>query len=246
MLNFSIGEKESKASRKEGKAKTDLSNLASVLKKRKKYEKSLKNDQKTAKIRGFEQKIKKSRCLDIEEKTLVLTEYENMKLWVKTLLSIYGSIPNIIKIIDQIIDNQAANPFGMSGFDSTNSFGQFERVIDFCERKNKLINIYLLIKKMIQGLDKDELKLVELKFVNKVTVEAVAGKFDINLRTVYRRIDAVVKKLASSALTRGWSTMFIAHQLADEPWVAEQFAEFKNEAIKRGIVKNCEEDGFEK
>lgn len=218
--------------------KLKLKTFVDIVKKRKINNKNRKKCQKITKIRGFEQKIKKSRNLNVNEKEVVLTEYETMRIWVKTLLSIYGSIPNIIKIIDQIISNQASNPFGISGCHSANTFDQFERVIDFCERKNKLINIYVLIQKMIEGLSSDDLKLVELKFVNKVTAEAIAGKFDINLRTVYRRIEAVVKKLATESLARGWTTLFISHQLSNEPWVSEQFEQIKAESVRRGVVLN--------
>ena len=207
--------------------------LLTILKRRKKYQKGCNNDIKTVKIQGFDKIIKRSRVATERQKMLILTEYENMKVWVKTLLSIYGSIPNIIKVIDQIITNQATNPFGASHFCAINTYGQFEKVIDFYERKNKLINIYVLIEKLLEGVSEEEKTLIKLKYEKRITIDGIAQKLMLDRRSVYRKLDAMVKKLASFSLSKGWTTTFISHQLENEPWVAEQYNAYKKESISK-------------
>lgn len=203
-----------------------------IIKKRKNYAQMHKNPQKTLKTASFDKMVKLSRVASKEEKDLVLTEYEDMQIWIKTMLSIYGSLPNIIKIIDQIIENQATNPFGASHFCAVNTFGQIEKVIDFYERKNKLLNIYVLIGKLFDGLNEEEANLVNMKFVNRITVDAIAQTLNIDRRSVYRKFNSLIRKLASFSLSRGWTTTFISNQLENEPWVVEQYNSFKKETAK--------------
>lgn len=209
--------------------------INNILKKRKKYSKNYKNSPKTLKVNNFDKIVKRSRVATEHEKNLILTEYEDMQVWVKTLLSIFGSLPNIIKVIDQIIENQATNPFGASHFCAVNTFGQIEKVIDFYERKNKLLNIYVLIQKLLEGLNDEEKSLINMKFVNKITIEAIAQNIGMERRNVYRKFNTLNKKLASFSLSKGWTTTFISNQLESEPWVAEQYNYFKKEAINSSM-----------
>ena len=120
--------------------------IARSLKKRKIGVNLRKKSPKSAKIANFGKKIKLSQAITQDEKMRVYGEFEDMKIWVKTLLEIYGSLPNIIKILDQIISSNAISPFGVSQACSINTFSQVEKVIDYCERKDKMLNIDLFNK----------------------------------------------------------------------------------------------------
>ena len=201
-----------------------------VLKSRKKCKKyliSIKKLQKNDKNGTFDEKLVNNE----DDSKQVLKEFVSMRIWVKTLLSIFGSLPNIIKLIDSIINKNATNPFGNNMYDST--MGQINKVINLYDRKNKLLNIYLLIKKMIENASEDEKKIIGLKFVNKVTIPAMAQKFGCTERNVFRKINNVVDKLTASTIERGWTICFIETQLSNEPWIMENYNTFKAEELKR-------------
>lgn len=238
MLNFNWEEQnnnlidDGKTKIKDNNEINKIKLLNTIIKKRKKYSRNSKNNENIANIKAFEKVVKVSRAVSLEEKKLILTEYEEMQVWIKTLLSIYGSIPNIIKIIDQIITNQATNPFGASHYCAINTMGLIEKVIDFYERKNKLLNIYILIEKLQERASDLELKLIKMKYVNKLTIDGIAQNLGMERRSVYRRFESLNKKLASYALSKGWTTLFISTQLENEPWVEEQYKFYKQELTR--------------
>lgn len=207
--------------------------IARSLKKRKIGVNLRKECPKSAKIANFGKKIKLSQAITQDEKMRVYGEFEDMKIWVKTLLEIYGSLPNIIKILDQIISSNAISPFGVSQACSINTFSQVEKVIDYCERKDKMLNIYVLISKLVDSLDKKDRELVNLKFLSKASIDTISQMLDTDRRNVYRRCDAIVNKLACFALSVGWSCLFISSQVDGESWVKEQFESNKKEALKK-------------
>ena len=154
-----------------------------------------------------------------------------MRIWVKTLLSIYGTIPNIIKIIDKIIVSQASNPYGSNfGIDS---YGQIEKVIDYVDRKNKLTNINLMTQKLIDSANADERELIEMRFDQRLTANEIANYLGIDLRSVFRKIEKVISRLADIAIIKGWTSRFVSSQLTDEAWVIERFNDYYDEYQKR-------------
>lgn len=207
--------------------------IARSLKKRKIGINLRKKCPKNAKIANFGKKVKLSQAITQDEKLRVFSEFEDMKIWVKTLLEIYGSLPNIIKILDQIISSNAISPFGASQAYLVNTFSQVEKVIDYCERKDKMLNIYVLIGKLVDALDKKDRELVNLKFLSKASIGTISQTLDTDRRNVYRRCDAIVNKLACFALSVGWSCLFISSQVEGESWVKEQFESNKKEALKK-------------
>jgi len=197
--------------------------IAQDTKKCKNYSNYVKKCRNNANIKDFSKLVAKQTTVTEDDKVLVLNEFEKMRMWVKTLLSIYGTIPNIIRIIDQIIERQAANPFAANyGF---NAVDQFDKIVNYYDRKNKLLNINIMTEKMVDDLTDDELELVGLKFEEKVTVDEIASMLKIERRSVYRKLDRIVNKLTNNALVRGWSTAFVESQLEDEPWVEERYKE---------------------
>ena len=170
-------------------------------------------------------------AFDKNEKSVVLGEIGKMRIWVKTLLSIYGTIPNIIKIIDKIIVSQASNPYGSNfGIDS---YGQIEKVIDYVDRKIKLTNINLMTQKLIDSAIADERELIEMRFDQRLTANEIANYLGIDLRSVFRKIEKVISRLADIAIIKGWTSRFVSSQLTDEAWVIERFNDYYDEYQKR-------------
>ena len=201
-----------------------------ILKSRKKCKKYLINIKKLQK-NGKNGIFSENPIVEEDSSKQVLEEFVSMRIWVKTLLSIFGSLPNIIRLIDSIINKNATNPFGNNMYDST--MGQIDRVINLYDRKNKLLNIYLLIKKMIEGASEEEKRLISFKFVNKITIPAMAQKFNCTERNVFRKVNNMVDKLTASTIERGWTICFIETQVLGEPWIMENYNSFKEEELKR-------------
>ena len=165
-------------------------------------------------------KVKNGPVLQSENEPVYLTEFEVLKLWVRTLLSSYSNINNVIKIIDQIIKNRATNPY-LSAFSTT--YDQIEKVIDFVDRKNKLLNLSILIKNLIATLNPKERELVKLKFGKNKKVEIIAKEQNFSVRYIFTIINKIIEKLVRSLSSLGWSSSFLVSQLDGEAWIDERF-----------------------
>ena len=78
----------------------------------------------------------------------LMSDEQKMKIWIKTLLSVQANLPEIIKSVDKIIEINAQSLSFISDIYNTEktTFSQVEKVIDLTERKNKLLNIFLISK----------------------------------------------------------------------------------------------------
>ncbi len=163
-----------------------------------------------------------------------LTDEQKMKFWIKTLFGAYSTLPEIIKTIDKIVELQASSVSFMSDIYNRegSAFDQMEKVINLSERKNNLLNIYLLVKNLYKSLSVDNVDLVEKKYLYNYSVEDLSRELDISSRTIYRRIDRIVDEVYALCKKRNWTLVFIESQLKDEGWIKERFIKIVTEYFK--------------
>ena len=146
------------------------------------------------------------------------------KFWIKTLISEQSTIPEIIKTVDKIIEIQASSvSFNTDIFNKNGTISQVEKVIDLTERKNSLINLYVMTKKMLKTLSADNHDFLERRFIYNWSAEELAEYYSISVRTVYRKIDSLIKTIYAECLKFKWTLKFIETQTKDEEWLKEKF-----------------------
>ena len=69
-----------------------------------------------------------------------------------------------------------------------------------------------------------------------MTANEIAQYLKIDLRSVFRKIDKAISRLADIALLKGWTSCFVSSQLEDEAWVIERFDDFYND-YKNKVAK---------
>jgi len=163
-----------------------------------------------------------------------LTNEQKMKFWIKTLFGAYSTLPEIIKTIDKIVELQASSVSFMSDIYNRegSAFDQMEKVINLSERKNNLLNVYLLVKNLYTSLSVDNVDLVEKKYLYNYSVEDLSREFDISTRTIYRRIDKIIDEVYELCKKRNWTLAFIESQLKDEGWIKERYIKIVTEYFK--------------
>lgn len=180
----------------------------------------------------------------IENFIKTLTNEQKMKFWFKTLFSSYGSIPEVIKTLDKIIELQASSlSFASDVFNKENTtINQVEKIIDLSERKKKLLNIHLMTKKLLNNLSFNDCDFLEKRFCLNWTADDLANEFNISTRTVYRKIDKLINDVYANAQKNNWSLAFLESQIKDEFWLKEKFKKqisdyFKNSNYFQGKLK---------
>ena len=162
-----------------------------------------------------------------------IDDEQKMKLWIKTLLSIQSSLPEIIKSIDKIIEINASSLSFVNDIYNTerSTYAQVEKVIDLTERKNKLLNIYLISKNLMSCISEDDRLFLKRKYIFNWTADDLALEYQISIRTVFRRIEKLIEQIYERIRGKNWSVNFINLQVKDESWLLEKFYHFAKDSM---------------
>ena len=194
------------------------------------------------KINNMKRDYNKQNNQTIETKKLTafikeLTIDQKFKFWIKALLSSYSTIPEIIKTLDKMIEFQATSISFISDIYNKegSTLNQVEKIIDLSERKNKLLNIYIMTKKLISQLSVEDFSFIEKKFIFNWTCEELSNEFVISIRTVYRKTDKVLNDIFDQAKMNNWSLKFIEQQVDGEDWLKDKYFKQINDYLKLTI-----------
>ena len=155
----------------------------------------------------------------------LLNNEQKTKFWIKTLLSVFNNIPEIIKAVDKIIEMQASSISFISDIYNTekSTKNQVEKVIDLSERKNNLLNIYLISKTLFSSVDEEERLFLERKYIFNWTTEELSKEYNVCTRTIFRKIERCIDKIYLAVKRKNWSLQFINLQVKNESWLNEKY-----------------------
>ena len=177
-----------------------------------------------------------------------LSDEQKFKLWIKTILSVQNNLPEIIKSIDKIIEIKASSLSFISDIYNTekSTQAQVERVIDLTERKNKLLNLYLISKKLVDSLNEDDKLYLQRKYIFSWTAEELSQEYQISIRTAFRRTEKLIDQIYEKLKKSNWSLNFITNQINGEVWLIEKFNRYAKDSMpnKFSIEQNL--NSFEK
>lgn len=185
--------------------------------------------------------LSKQKEKDLNNYLKLLNEDQKMKLWIKTLISVQTNLPEIIKSVDKIIEMNASSlSFASDIYNAEKTtYAQVEKVIDLTERKNKLLNIYLISKNLISCVAEDDRVFLKRKFVYNWTAEDLANEYYISIRTVFRRTEKLIDKIHELTKRKNWSINFINLQIKGENWLYEKFKRFAKDSMSSVNLNQC-------
>ena len=174
-----------------------------------------------------------------------MTSETKFKFWIKTLLSSYQVFPEIINTIDKIIELQASTiSFSSDIYNKSKTpFDEFEKVIDLSERKNSLLNIYLMTKELLKKLSFNDNEFIEKRFIFNWSIEELAKEYSVSLRTIYRKTDRIIDQIYKTSISNNWTLTFLESQVNEEGWLKDKFMKCVTEYCKltyKGKNENLE------
>ena len=163
----------------------------------------------------------------------LLSDKQKMVLWIKTLISVQNNLPEIIKSVDKIIELNASSLSFVSDIYNTekSTFAQVEKVIDLTERKNKLLNIYLISKHLLQSSSEEDRIFLKRKFIYNWSIDDLAQEYFVSPRTIFRRTEKIIDKIYETTKKKNWSLNFIKLQVNNECWLHEKFNKFAKDSM---------------
>lgn len=206
------------------------------------------NNLHTSKTKKTSSKIPKVNIQKLKDCIKNMNDETKFKFWIKTLISEQNTIPEIIRTVDKIIEIQASSVSFSSDIFNKNcsTINQVERVIDLSERKNSLVNIYVMTQKMLKTLSADDYDFLERKFIYDWGMDEIADYYSISLRTVYRKIDKLIKTICNECFKQKWSLKFIESQIKHEDWLKEKWLHSVSDYYKNSNYKLDQEIQNEK
>lgn len=146
-----------------------------------------------------------------------------MKAYVKALLTIYPTIPNIVQIVDNIVEKRATTSISLSSIYSgtSHTYKQFEKVIDMTERKCRLLNIYSLIKEILTPMSLRDYEIVDLKYFRRHKINVIAERLEMDERSLYRRLNKILESVVKFLNMNMIDIFTIEHMIRGEGWIKE-------------------------
>jgi len=154
-----------------------------------------------------------------------LSDEQKIKLWIKTLLSVHSNLPEIIKSVDKIIEINASSLSFITDIYNTekSTYAQVEKVIDLTERKNKLLNIFLMSKNLLSSVSEDDRLFLKRKYIFGWTAEELSQEYQVSIRTIFRKNEKLIDQIFEKTKKKNWTLKFITLQVKDELWIIEKF-----------------------
>lgn len=172
-----------------------------------------------------------------------LSDEQKIKLWIKTLLSAHSNLPEIIKSVDKIIEINASSLSFITDIYNTekSTYAQVEKVIDLTERKNKLLNIFLMSKNLLSSVSEDDRLFLKRKYIFGWTAEELSQEYQVSIRTIFRKTEKLIEQIFEKTKKKNWTLKFINIQVKDELWLIEKF----NRIAKDNMPNNFTQTNIE-
>lgn len=151
-------------------------------------------------------------------------DYElKMKAYAKALFVIYPTLPNIISIVDGIVEKRASTSISMSSIYSgaSHTYKQIEKMIDMTERKCKLLNILTLVKEFLVALNERDYELVDMRFFRRKKISEISERLNIDERTIFRRLNKVLVSVVKYCNLNLITLEMIESMVKGEGWIKE-------------------------
>lgn len=136
---------------------------------------------------------------------------------VKALISAYRWIERNCELIDEFVYKHSVNfgptPEYFSTYDVTNN------IINLIERKNRLINVKLIIDELIDGMQEEDKRVLLIKMRYNLSMESFCKVMQIqSLRTAFRRINRALERFLVHANNSPYKNK-LEYILDNEDWI---------------------------
>lgn len=169
-----------------------------------------------------------------------INDEQKIKLWIKTLLSVHSNLPEIIKSVDKIIEINASSLSFITDIYNTekSTYAQVEKVIDLTERKNKLLNLFLMSKNLLSSINEEDRLFLKRKYIFGWTAEELSQEYEVSIRTIFRKTEKIIDQVFEKVKKKSWTLNFINLQVKDELWLIEKFKRIAKDNMPNSFNQN--------
>lgn len=147
-----------------------------------------------------------------------------MKIWSKTLLSVYKYLESISKAIDNLVMKKSINSSFYSNCKCANAFDCANQLIELTERKLKLINLKVICEDAMCKLSSCYKRIVALCFIDGVKSSDVAKMLNISMRTLFRKKNEALNCFSKVLKNMGYDSKKLEELYGSEVWLKNVYA----------------------
>lgn len=146
--------------------------------------------------------------------------------WAQVVLYVYSALPNICKMIEDVVDERAlarSLDLGLNRFNQ-NTYTQVNNILEFLDRKNRMTNLHIRASRAIAELPPKLKETAEIRFFERKSTAEAAEKLQISLRTVQRRTEKLLDEFVPLMKKYGLDDRNLLFEVGKfEPWMLEWF-----------------------
>ena len=167
---------------------------------------------------------------------------KNDLIWTKTVLSVYRYLDRICDAIDKIVLNTglSSRNINQMNYFCNNVMSISQKIIKLSQRKINLINLKLLANKCFRKINKTDAKLLILCYIDGTKRRELAEKYQISMRTVFRRIESAETAFSKALHMQGYSDEKLEEMLHEENWIKSVYNRYvKGEEKEQIELSSC-------
>lgn len=157
-----------------------------------------------------------------------------MKYWSKSALSIYKYLEKMTDTIDKLIMDISTHSNSQTMQKNQTTFNQTRKIIEFLDRKRKMINLKVAVEESLDKLNKTDKRILGLVFIDGVKSEMVAQFLGVSLRTFFRKKVEALNRFNTQMIANGFDLNFFKSEYACEKWIMSVYNEC--------LIKSMSED----
>ena len=146
--------------------------------------------------------------------------------WAQVVLFTYMALPNICKIIEDVIDQKAlARSLNLGlNVEHENTFKQVNNMLDFLDRKTRMTNLHVRATRAISELPAKLKETAEMRYFERKSALEMAEKLQISLRTAQRRTEKLLDEFVPLLKKYGLDSKHLLFEIGrTEPWMLQWF-----------------------
>ncbi|MEG1706360.1 MAG: ECF-type sigma factor, partial [Clostridia bacterium] len=111
---------------------------------------------------------------------------------------------------------------GVSG----NAEEQIDKIMQVVDKRNKLLELKEVTEEKFNKLNKDDKRLLYMRYIKRMTVDEIAVFYDYSRRTAYRRLEPALKRFSLSLSASKYDNEWFVRKFCNQKWIRNIFVSF--------------------
>lgn len=167
-----------------------------------------------------------------------------MKVWSKTLLSVYKHLESITGAIDNLIVKKGINSMFYTDRRGLTTYDCASEIIELTDRKINLINLKVLVEDGLNKLPFEHKRVLMLFYVDGLKSSEVTKLMGCSERTFFRKKDEAIVAFGKNLKCMGFDEVRLSYMFRKEKWLNDLLTKNQQREAVGGLSKEMPKYNF--